>query len=338
MRVPVVEERAVVTGRDIARLLAANDPLLAPLIRAATEDERRQVLETVLVSHARPIVARVIARYRSSDRLLRSDEAEDISGSVMLRLVRKLQCAAVDQEEAVECLEDFAATLSFNAIYDFMRHRFPERTRLKNRVRYVLTRDGRFRMWSAPAGTLCGLVDVEDGPPQPVRPCRGRLDREEVGDALELLLRTAGGPVAVSDVVTFLADHWNVTDAHGRDAGTEVPVETNPGAELESREYLAMLWREIKAMRAQHRAALLLNLRDGDGGNAVALFVLLGITTIEEVAAAIEIPLERLAELWGQLPLDDLKIASMLGLTRQQVINLRRSARERLARRMKAVQ
>ena len=333
----MLEERAVVSGRDVVRLLAANDPLLAPMIRATTDEARRQALEAVLMSHARPIVARVIARYRSSDRLLRGDEAEDITGSVMLRLVRKLQAAAIELDEAVECLEDFAATLSFNAIYDYMRHRFPERTRLKNRIRYVLTRDERFRMWSAAAGTLCSLASEADGPPQPLRPIRARLDREQVGDSLETLLKSAGGPVAVSDIVAFLADHWNVTDARSREVTMEVPVEMNPGAELESREYLETLWREIRAMRAPHRAALLLNLRDGDGGNAVALFVLLGITTIEEVAEAIDIPLDRLAELWGQLPMDDLTIASMLGLTRQQVINLRRSARERLARRMKAV-
>jgi hypothetical protein len=35
------------------------------------------------------------------------------------------------------------------------------------------------------------------------------------------------------------------------------------------------------------------------------------------------------------LPLDDATIAGLLGLTRQQVINLRKSARERLARRLK---
>jgi hypothetical protein len=41
------------------------------------------------------------------------------------------------------------------------------------------------------------------------------------------------------------------------------------------------------------------------------------------------------AELWPQLPLDDATIAGLLNLTRQQVINLRKSARERLARRLK---
>lgn len=39
---------------------------------------------------------------------------------------------------------------------------------------------------------------------------------------------------------------------------------------------------------------------------------------------------------WNELPLAATMIAELLGETRQQVINLRKSARERLARRMKA--
>jgi hypothetical protein len=38
--------------------------------------------------------------------------------------------------------------------------------------------------------------------------------------------------------------------------------------------------------------------------------------------------------LWKELPLDDLTIAGRLGATRQQVINLRKSARARLVRRL----
>jgi hypothetical protein len=44
---------------------------------------------------------------------------------------------------------------------------------------------------------------------------------------------------------------------------------------------------------------------------------------------------DRFAELWNDLPLDDARIAELLKLTRQQVINARKSGRERLARRLK---
>jgi hypothetical protein len=47
---------------------------------------------------------------------------------------------------------------------------------------------------------------------------------------------------------------------------------------------------------------------------------------------------EELTEIWNALPLDDVAIAAHLGVTRQQVINLRKSARERLVRRMKTAE
>jgi len=52
------------------------------------------------------------------------------------------------------------------------------------------------------------------------------------------------------------------------------------------------------------------------------------------MAKALEMPVEQLAALWRDLPLDDRALAVRLNATRQQVINLRASARRRLARRM----
>ena len=49
---------------------------------------------------------------------------------------------------------------------------------------------------------------------------------------------------------------------------------------------------------------------------------------------ALEIPAPEFEQLWSQLPLDDLRLAAYLGATRQQVINLRKTARGRLLKRM----
>jgi hypothetical protein len=81
--------------------------------------------------------------------------------------------------------------------------------------------------------------------------------------------------------------------------------------------------------------ALLLNLREADGRGCLALFPGTGVASLRQIADALEFPAERFAELWPRLPLDDATIAGLLELTRQQVINLRKSARERLARRLK---
>jgi hypothetical protein len=97
---------------------------------------------------------------------------------------------------------------------------------------------------------------------------------------------------------------------------------------------LQRLWGEILELPARQRAALLLNLRDADGNGMLALFPLTGVATMRDIATALEMPARELAELWSRLPIEDARIAERLGVTRQQVINLRKSARERLSRRV----
>jgi hypothetical protein len=81
----------------------------------------------------------------------------------------------------------------------------------------------------------------------------------------------------------------------------------------------------------------LLNFKDGRGQDLVSLLPYTRTATIEQIAEAIEFPLVEFIGLWNKLPLDDATIAGLLGATRQQVINLRKCARERLERRMSAV-
>jgi hypothetical protein len=67
----------------------------------------------------------------------------------------------------------------------------------------------------------------------------------------------------------------------------------------------------------------------------ITLLPATGVATFEQIALTLEIPIAEFEQLWAQLPLDDLYLADYLGATRQQVINLRKTARERLLKRMK---
>ena len=119
---------------------------------------------------------------------------------------------------------------------------------------------------------------------------------------------------------------------------TEVARLADPKANVarifDQRRYLGALWQEIRQLSPRHCAALLLNLKDERGGSATDLFLFTSVATFPQLAVALAISEEELAQIWNLLPLDDLTIAARLGLTRQQVINLRQSARVRLARRM----
>jgi hypothetical protein len=64
------------------------------------------------------------------------------------------------------------------------------------------------------------------------------------------------------------------------------------------------------------------------------VFPVMGIASIRAIAAALEMPAAELSVLWGRLPIDDNAIAERLDCTRQQVVNLRMSARKRLSHRL----
>lgn len=164
---------------------------------------------------------------------------------------------------------------------------------------------------------------------------------------LPALFDYVGEPVELDDLVAALAEVWGVREQQQAEparegdegpAGVELLAATQPDLadELSQRLYLARLWQELLELPVRQRAALLLNLRDAQGASAVELFVITGVASPRDIAGAVGLGAEEFAALWNGLPLEDRTIAELLGATRQQVINLRKCARERLARRMRA--
>ena len=251
--------------------------------------------------------------------------------TVHLRIIGRLE----NLGDPLESLDDYVATLTFNTLHDHLRRRYPERTRLKNRLRYVLLRDDRLAIWPTPTGTATGLAKWKgrtDAGAFEGHVTAAMRERSEPAEAVLAMLRAAGGPVLFDALVELAAELWGVSDSLvARAAGTTPDV----AAQVENRQFLRELWREILLLPPAQRKALLLNLRDADTVNVASLLVVTATAKFDEIAAAMEMRAEALAEIWNDLPLDDLRIGEMLGLTRQQVINLRKSARHRLARRLK---
>lgn len=286
------------------------------------------------LERAQPVVDRIL--FRRCGGWLRHDEIADIRSSVLLRLMLRLRRA---EAPPIADFESFLAVLTGNAVNDYLRRRYPERTRLKNRLRYRLTYSQDFALWTVAGIPICGLREwgTGDTVPSPLDATSGEFPdaafHEPNGDvALAAVLRTIGRPVTLDDLVSLMENLWQKNRTPP--AGVERAVDPAPSAaaSLEQRDTLAMLWREIQRLPQRQRAALLLNLRDEDGGNALALLVLAGVAPFDAVASAIGIAPDALASLWSRMPLDDREIAAHLGLSRQQVINLRKAARRRLER------
>jgi hypothetical protein len=317
-----------------------SDPILISPLGPPGEETRQERLERLFVERAAPVIEAVVARMGRFDRTVRRDETEDIVATVMLRLVRKLYSGESIEADAVRDFEGYVAKLTYRTIHDFMRDRYPERTRLKNRIRYLLEHEGRLAMWKSDGKMVCGLRawSGRDDVLHPFTVSRGMASRvmcnsKRPHDAVVAVLERAGKPLLLDTLVGIMAGLWEITEVRFEEADETLSRATpSPAAAYEARQRLQTLWNEILLLPQKHRAALLLHLRDADGVNAVALFVLLRIACFSDVATAVGMSDDELAELWDSLPLDDLRIAERLQLTRQQVINLRRTARARLAR------
>jgi len=323
---------------DLARL---NDPRLEPLLRAGAAGAEHEI-EKLIVEKAQPLIAAVLARHSRSRTGLTPEDANDIAATINLRLLTKLRGVARYADDAIQDVEKYVATLTYNAINDHLRRAFPARARLKNRLRYALTHDARLALWSSEGTLVCGLGALRDSPTRlsevPIDSARAPkvvLNRDRPADALAAIFAHVGHPVEFEAIVAFAADVWHVTDVQSAGGGLAgSPSAIGTADHLEMREYVRALWSEIRQLRPMQRKALLLNLRSGETVNVISLVVLTGIAPFDEVAATLEMAPEDLAEIWNSLPLDDLRIAAMLDVSRQKVINLRKSARDRLARRM----
>lgn len=337
--------------QDTGERRAGLDARLAPLLAAKDEGAARPVLEDLLGRLAAPLVGDIV----TSQLGRRTSEADrqDVQSGALVRLAEQLRALQAGTADPIADFDGYVAVTAFNACHAFLRRRFPELTRLRSRLRYLLTHDAALGLWPGHGRTsLCGLAEWRGAPAgssEPLQALRGRcapVPPAELPRFVRNLVKQLGRPCRFDDLAELLADMMGVSDAPPvqarADSGAPHPVEAlaDPAPtherRLEWREYLARLWSEIRLLPQRQRVALLMNLRDDSGQGVLSLFPLTGVAGLEALAETLEISQEVLAGLWQELPKDDHWIAQHLGLTRRQVINLRKCARERLGRRLGA--
>jgi RNA polymerase sigma factor (sigma-70 family) len=303
---------------------------------AVQEDE---LLAALVFDNASPVIRRTVGR-----RLMTSPEQdrEDVAGDVILDLVSRLKRLKQAGGAPIERFTAYVAVTAHNACDQYLRHRYPQRHRLKNRLRYLLTKTPRFALWEDDErGWVCGRAAWRERPPVPLDPelvsrlgARDRPPPQILADLFE----HAGGPVEFDALTALFALFWGVRDATSSLELVEHAVAASePAADalLVQKQSLERLWSEIEDLPAAQRAALLLNLRDATGGSAVWVLPAAGIASMRRVAEMVGIAGEEFAGLWARLPLSDIDIGERLGVARQQVINLRQAARQRLGRRLR---
>ena len=224
-------------------------------------------------------------------------------------------------------------------------------------LRRRLRQNPRFALWQAEdkqwyagfsgrqeTGSDAEEPDVSESLPHPdAKPSAARTKSDEF---LSVLFERSGRAIVFDEVVRIAAEEWHIHDPPTEPIDTDgserddqfTSSEPRVDLALEQRLFFEQVWLEVCQLPVLQRAALLLNLRDSRDGGVISFLPFLGVASKEELAQLLEIPYEHFQKLWSELPLDDLRIAKMFGITRQQVINLRKTARERLARRMRKLE
>ena len=339
------------------------DQLLLKFIEATDEEQADLWLVTLIDEHAVPIVKEILGsslHFHLSNSAASTQDANDLFNDVITNLLARLRNIRSDRTlGAVTNFRGYIATTAYNACNLYLRKKYPRRSRLKNRLRYLLSHDARFALWMNEAsGLICGSAQWRDkGAASPQRlfekirqdPVEWiqtaglasvGIERAQLSNLLNALFQSCGTPLKLDELVNIVADICHEKDQpdESLDTMTQLAAPTlDFEIMLEQQHLLASLWQEVCELPPRQRLALLLNFKDGQGQDLVSLLPYTRTATIEQIAKAIDFPLVEFLRLWNKLPLDDTTIAGLLGATRQQVINLRKCARERLERRMSAV-
>lgn len=325
------------------------DPVLLAFLQAASETEAERLLALLISEKVEPLVKNIIGYklkvYFNDDHRAEVADAEDIYGEAVAQLIARLsEIKTNPDDKGIRNFRSYVAVTAYHACYEHLRRKYPQRHSLKNKLRYFLRHKEGFALWKTEEGEwLAGFARWENR-------LSNDASRAQSMDALSLarsftpqaslpemitaILERLDRPMELDEMTGIIALVWGIREQAAGGVENLADARAHPARELDQRIYIERLWSEIARLSPRHAAALLLNLKDEQGASALDIFLLIGAASFKQIADAMGQSEEWLASVWNQLPIDDTKIADHLGLIRQQVINLRKTARLRLARRM----
>src|SRR5689334_196569 len=122
------------------------DALLLPLLEATDEAESQRLFAKLISEHADTVIKEII-KYKLRLSLVHSD-AEDVYGEILLQILAELrEFKKSPKNRPIKDFKSYVATIAYHTCYEYLREKYPQRSRLKDRLRYLLSHHKSFAMW-----------------------------------------------------------------------------------------------------------------------------------------------------------------------------------------------
>ena len=354
--------------------LAQLDPLLRPFVEAASEGVAQDELEALLALIA-PAVKRITARGRSPEDDYQESLRQTLVALRQCRQAPQFHAIENFQRYATVVASHVTRRHWRNErpVYQQLKDSLRHTLRNESRFAWWQAENGEWlcglstQRHTAHSARLTALLTEPRACDEAMLPGRDAT-RVTQTELLEALFHWLGHALRFDQLtpVVFALRRLNETTVVSTDEdenerpwderwADELPL---PAQQAESSQFLTRLWAEIEELPPLQRIAYLLNFTAGEG--ALEIFWLNGIASVRRIGATLQLSDEHFARawddpalanklrqiahsydekfawLWQHLPLNDQTIARLLGTERQKVINLRKAAGDRLARRLSA--
>jgi DNA-directed RNA polymerase specialized sigma24 family protein len=333
------------------------DPILLPFLDSTDEQKSEELLQVLLQQHADPVIRKgikrklfALSRRAGSDHPERN--VEDLHSETRLNLLRALrQMKAHPESKGIRNFTGYVSAVVRQVCDQQLRRLNPNRCRIESQLRYLCSHYQEFATWEIEGVFVAGKTAWKDQKSPAKKPEAETIQRK-LG---KLALATKGtkqliqfcrtvfeeskGPVELDEMVRLAEAVTGISVLRYEpiDQADNRFLDATEGADekLHQQRYFQALWTEIVLLPASQRAAILLGLKDSSGVPLLPYFPLLQVATLEDIANQFSFGRAEFAKIWNNLPLPDRELAQILGVTSQQVANLRKCARERLTRRLK---
>src|SRR5262249_50552091 len=318
------------------------DSTLLAFLQTTDANERERLLSKLILEQAAPSVKQVL-RYRlrfyigKDGNSPANPDAEDLYHDVIAKLVKLLNEVHAQRKNAtIKDFRQYATRVAVNACNDYLRSKYPSRTRLKDQVRDTLERHPDFDIWRSEQGeTVCGFAawrnvmkpcvfyervrKLDEQPELIKQELFPRMDSQKIPltNAIAGVFDWVGCPIELESLVNATALLLDVKERQfeplDEDNGLLTPAASGSSPRyddiLEERAALQKLWDEVCRMPANQRETFFFSFANSKGDDLLSLLFNAGVATPSQMAEELGLSLDRLMTIWKKMPMRNMDIA-----------------------------